>query len=125
MDILFINIIYTLLLITIIISKFNYNNNKLDSASPDIDVIHNSIHNIYLLYISNKHYDADIGLKKILYYISYLTERNYLNFNESKEIEQKILEIRKIILTLGHLSEKREILINKHLLLWKQHFQKK
>lgn len=104
MEILFIHIYY--LVIIYIISFLIYSkikpNKSYEISDLEITMFKNNINCLKSLYISNRDIDANIALKDLVKYYNKLIETDQVSDIESKQLNDKFLELKNLLLSLNN-----------------------
>lgn len=104
MEILFIHIYY--LVIIYIISFLIYSNFKPQKqyqiSDLEVTMFKNNINCLKSLYISNRDIDANIALKDLIKYYNKLVETEQLTNLNNKQINDKFLELKNLLLSLNN-----------------------
>lgn len=117
MEILFIHFYY--LIIIYIISFLVYSKTKpkdqYQITELEINIFKNNINCLKSLYISNRDVDANISLKYLSEYFYKLNKSNQLSDIESKELFDKFLELKNLLLSLNNYRGIQAEIIEKHI----------
>ena len=119
--IIYVLAIIGILLVLIIIKKessYINENYKYDKYSDTLyNIINHSINITKYLYISNRNIEANKYLTQIKNSIEVLVEDNYLDFNKKIKIQELILELKNLLLSLNSFKQNESKLINELLTL--------
>lgn len=125
MEILFINIFYIILLLSLFFQlKFNKKNNDKKIFELDIEIIHLMFDNISTLYKLKRKMEGDSSFNSLILYLDRLNDLGYFNFNENEKFIKKIFEIKNLLISLNLFTENDENLITKTTEKWKQRYLK-
>lgn len=125
MEILFINIFYIILLLSLFFQlKFNKKNNDKKIFELDIEIIHLMFDNISTLYKLKRKMEGDSSFNSLILYLDRLNDLGYFNFNENEKFIKKIFEIKNLLISLNLFTENDENFITKTTEKWKQLYLK-
>jgi hypothetical protein len=117
MEILFIHFYY--LIIIYIILFLIYSKIKPDNqykiSDLEITIFKNNINCLKSLYISNRDVDANIALKDLVKYYNKLIETDQLSDVESKQLNDKFLELKNLLLSLNNYRGMQAEIIEKQI----------
>lgn len=104
MEILFVHIYYLVIIYIIsflIYSKFKPQK-QYQISDLEVTMFKNNINCLKSLYISNRDIDANIGLKDLIKYYNKLVETEQLTNIDNKQINDKFLELKNLLLSLNN-----------------------